>query len=283
MTQTEELSEHPKMGASDLLNIEFDITPSEKGRVNKFTGHLIRGAFLNLLKQVDPDVVNRLHDGRSMRPYSIAPVRFSREARMSKHLWRLRPGQKLTFRLSSLSKEVNTSLLEAVMKLSNEPVRIGYTHCDLVGVRYETASFTELVKQVGNSRRFIYHFLSPTKFEIRAQTFPMLFPIPTYMFGSLGKLWNKFAPESAHIDIDDVIDDIKSNVCVVGHRIKTVRVRIKSNIPITGFIGKTWFKVAREAQEKTRSVAALLSSFAPFAGVGAKRSFGCGAVDVEIP
>ncbi|TXT53665.1 MAG: hypothetical protein BAJATHORv1_130005 [Candidatus Thorarchaeota archaeon] len=264
---------------TELLSIEFEIIPVEKGRVNYFTGHLIRGAFLSMLAEIDESLVNRLHNGAGMRPYSVAPIRFPYRGDQRSKLWELKPGRKRYFRLSSLSPEVNTSLLKAVMKSSGRTIQIGASQCAVNSVRFKTASYTDLVKGVEPVRSHDFHFLSPTFFQIRSETFPMLFPIPTYVFGSLGSIWNRFAPSEVRIDMSSFMEELKSGICVTKHYLRTVQVRIKGRIPISGFLGKARFKLAREASDILRAQVGLLASFGPYSGMGAKRSFGFGAID----
>lgn len=276
------ISEEHTAHSMDLLKVELDILPIENGRVNYFTGHLIRGAFLKLLSEVDSDIVEALHSSTTLRPYSIQPVRFPFKGDQRSALWEFYPGEKRVFRINSLSKDVNTSLLKAIFSTQGSTIKIGETNCVIDAIRFERTNFVDIVKNSIEAIAFDFDFVSPTKFEIRSETFPMLFPLPAYVFGALGRLWNQFAPSDVNLDLDNLIDGVRSGVCVTKHKIRTSQVRIKGHIPITGFLGKVRFKVSKESKDSLRNALCLLSEFARFSGVGAKRSFGFGAVDVDI-
>lgn len=275
------LENTPSIATKDLLMIEVDAVAEEKGRVNYFTGHLIRGALLHMISRSDPDLVSILHDGQTSRPYSVAPIRLPFRPDQRELLWEIRPGYRMTFRLCSLSYEVNRRIIEGIFNNWSSSLRIGEVNLNLVSVRFESLSFVDIVRNNTGARNHEFKFLSPTKFEIRSESFPMLFPLPTYLFGGLASLWNKFAPEETHIDLDDFIKKLKSNICVTQHAIRTATARIKGHIPITGFVGRARFKTAREAPKDVANIINLLTRFAKFSGVGAKRSFGFGAVNTR--
>ncbi len=280
MTVTDEVA-LPQLAPKDLLRIDIEAVLVESGRVNYFTGHLIRGALLALISKHDPELVSLLHDGHKIRPYSVAPIRFRQRADQRHRLWELRPGYRVSFRIASLSYEVNRRIIEGIFADSWEDLKIGETHLTVLSARFESSSFVDQVKQGTNAKSFEFRFLSPTKFEVKSESYPMLYPMPVYVFGGLGSLWNNFAPEEFHIDMEDFIEGVRSHVCITQHSLRTVSVIIKGHIPVTGFIGRTRFKVSREAPRKIAAAISLLSSFARYSGVGAKRSFGFGAVDTR--
>ncbi|MHA2034125.1 MAG: CRISPR-associated endoribonuclease Cas6 [Candidatus Thorarchaeota archaeon] len=271
----------PVLAPKDLLMIEIDAVPMEKGRVNSFTGHLIRGALLRMISNRDPELVSLLHDGKNVRPYSVAPVRMSRRRDQRDLLWEIRPGRRLRFRVCSLARDVSRRIIEGLLTTGWEDLKIGETHLRVVAARFESKSFAELVKDAPPVDSHEFKFISPTKFEIRSETFPMLFPLPPFVFGGLGSLWNRFAPREFHIDMDEFVAGVRTHVCVTQYDLRTVAVRIKGSIPVTGFVGRARFKVAREAPKILLGAVSLLSSFARFSGVGAKRSFGFRAVDTR--
>lgn len=275
-------SEEHDTQSMDLLRIELDIMPIENGRVNYFTGHLIRGAFLKLLSDVDSSLVDSLHSDIKLRPYSIQPVRFPFKGDQRTALWEFYPGEKRVFRINNLSKDVNASLLKAIFSTQGSTIKIGETNCIIDAIRFERTNFIDIVLNSQKASTFDFDFVSPTKFEIRSESFPMLFPLPAYVFGALGRLWNLFAPPDVNLNLDNLMNDVKSGVCVTKHKIRTTQVRIKGHIPVTGFLGRVRFKVSKESDNILRNSLCLLSRFARFSGVGAKRSFGFGAVDVDI-
>ncbi|MHA1634519.1 MAG: hypothetical protein ACTSUZ_08190, partial [Candidatus Thorarchaeota archaeon] len=227
----------------DLLRVELDIIPVEEGRVNYFTGHLIRGAFLNFLSEIDADLVTTLHSNTGMRPYSIQPVCFPFKGDQRNALWEFWPGERRVFRICSLSHEVNRALLQAVFKTQGTMIKIGETRCVVDAIRYEGANFKDIVMDATNANIFDFDFVSPTKFEIRSESFPMLFPMPAYVYGGLGSLWNRYAPPEVLLNLDEFVANVKSGLCVTKHMIRTSQVRIKGHIPVTGFLGKARFKI----------------------------------------
>ncbi len=264
---------------ADLLNIEFKVVPLESGNINYFSGHLIRGAFLAMLAEQNERLVTELHDGKAVKPYSIAPVALRFKGDKREKLYRVVPGKPLYFRLSSLSRDVSMMLMRTALTSQDRIVKIGETNCIVDGIRFSTQDYAGLARADSISSRYKFIFLSPTLFEIRSETFPMLFPLPSYVFGSLASLWNRFAPEELHLDMDRTMEQLKSVVVATQHNIHTTQVRIKGHIPISGYVGTVMYKIAREASSEARRIFTLLSRWAPFSGVGAKRSFGFGAVD----
>ncbi len=277
----EEPMQMPKIDSGELLRVNIVAVASSSGQVNYFTGHLIRGALLNLISRNNEGLVSELHDGRGRRPYSVAPVRLPYRADQRDLLWVVQPGQRIVFRVCGLRQEVNSSILNGILANRSGGIRLGETPMEIVEVNFESSTYFSLATSKVNTREFEFKFLSPTKFEIRSETFPMLFPLPMYLFGSLGSLWNEFAPPELTIDMDTLMNDVRTSVCVTQHALRTVSIKIKGHIPHIGFVGRARFKVAREAPRRVIDEIALLSAFARYAGVGAKRAFGLGAVDTR--
>lgn len=281
MTSAFQSSGLPLVGVEDLLRVEFDVVPIEKGRVNYFTGHLIRGAFLAMLSETDSELLEKLHDGPSVRPYSVAPIRLPHHGDLRGKLWEVRPGKTLRFRLSCISKKVSSALLKAALDTEGRTLKIAETECVVKSLRFQSEGFADLVRETTQSSVHEFWFLSPTMFQVKSETFPMLFPLPVYVFGSLGSLWNRFAPSETHFEMDDFMEEVRSDVCVTKHALRTAQVRIKGHIPVTGFVGTARFKVAREGSRQLQNMVSLLTALAGYSGVGAKRSFGFGAVDTK--
>ncbi len=57
-----------------VYQFRFNLKSLEEGYLPEFTGHLVRGAFMEMLKRHDPQVSSYLHRDNLRRPYSLSPL-----------------------------------------------------------------------------------------------------------------------------------------------------------------------------------------------------------------
>jgi CRISPR-associated endoribonuclease Cas6 len=128
------------------------------------------------------------------------------------------------------------------------------------------ASSYEILADSPAQRSIELEFLSPTSFKQLQSCQP--FPLPELVFGSLLRRWNIFAPTALQFPA------VEWTGVTAAYDLKTRALKMKGGAEI-GTTGWARYQFADAEQAK---IAAVLSRFAAFSGVGRKVGMGMGQV-----
>ncbi|MEM1658890.1 MAG: CRISPR-associated endoribonuclease Cas6 [Candidatus Jordarchaeales archaeon] len=260
------------------LGLVVKVSALSSGGIRRFSGHLVRGGLLGFFAKVDPGLANALHAPNQLRPYSVSPAFPVGKGRVHGDLFHVRVGDEFRFRLGFLVDEVGEKLLE---RLFDFKVKLGEVDFSLVEVGVKRKSYEELIEGVSVSDRFRVFFRTPTQLSVHGVEFPFLFPDPRYIYPSVARLWNAFAPDYVKVDVDELYKWVSDNVYVRNYSLRTVTVSMGKERRVAGFVGHADFYL-----KKTDGYApwvAVLSEYATYSNIGVKRTGGMGVVDVELP
>jgi CRISPR-associated endoribonuclease Cas6 len=166
--------------------------------------------------------------------------------------------------LADLQRAVNTA----------DQVRLGSSHVAITRAEaVEIADWTDLLDGAGASGTVGFHFEQPVRF--RSGRYYTVMPTPTLVFGHLRAVWSDWCPEHLrpHLDLSQVpifVEELRGSTSSTIARGRT----------ITGFTGDVTFNLAA-ADERDRRVLHALAALAPFSGVGANTTVGCGATTLH--
>lgn len=238
----------------------FEVVSSEKGVLSPFTGHLVRAAFLSMLRKHDDALAKRLHEGIHMRPYSTTPLRsvkgqrFERDNRTGVIF--IQKGQMAKFNIGSLTIRLGGELVNILLhEFPNTEFKLGQIPFRVARINVEQIDPVTCLEHPKNIRKFRLGFRTPTFFNISGSSIVCRFPEPIRIFGNLASLWNTFvAKDLDGVMIDEIkfIDWVNRSVAVTAYGIRTKTVNIRKNIPPTiGFIGDVNFTVIGESKIST--------------------------------
>jgi CRISPR-associated endoribonuclease Cas6 len=225
------------------------------------TGPMLQAAVLDTIREAEPALAQRLHDGGTPPLYHTALVQAER------------PDQRL-LHLGLADENDFHRLLSAWMRRPPAPFRVNGEALALVRLDAQSGSrpWDALVSR--EPARVRLHFRSPTLF--RAPSLgpggprPVrVFPSPERVLDSLSRRWAAFAP--APIDAEGLAEwinetDVRGGIVDWG-----------GAHPIRGFVGSLSWTLTGHRRE----INALLE-LGEHLGVGSRTAQGCGHLEVEV-
>jgi len=260
------------------ISLHVKVAALGSGGIKRFSGHLVRGGLLDFFNRVDPELASELHTPNQPRPYSVSPALPVGKGRIYGDLFHVRKGDVFEFHLGFLIDEIGEKVLE---HLSDFKIKLGEVGFTPVELKFKRKEYEEFIKSAEIHDRFRMVFKTPTQLSVRSMNYPLLFPDPRYIYPSIARLWNTFAPEYVRVDVDELHGWVSGNVYVRNYRLNTVDVTMGKERKVVGFTGYADFY-----EERTDGYApwiTILSEYATFSNVGAKRTGGMGVVEIKLP
>jgi CRISPR-associated endoribonuclease Cas6 len=241
------------------------------------TGH---AAFLNLIRRADPVLSAALHSGSERRPFTISPC-WAAEQRQTPDGNRLRaPWLRITLLRSDLFAGLRGLFLKPRPDLD---LRLGgqiFRPTELLLSPEASpwaghASYQVLGLGERATRVIGLHFATPTSFSLGQRAWGRrmeLLPRPDFVFDSLWRKWNAFAPEPFGPEVVQVARDqvVLSQLEGATREIRFPRA------PQLGFVGRCTYGIKGQVAEPVLRALNALADFAFYAGVGYKTTMGMG-------
>lgn len=242
-------------------------------------------AFLNLVGQFDPTLSARLHDEPDYRPYTVSPLyggkilgeRMTLKRRRFCHLRvTLLDGGPIWNALQTYFHEAGIIYIhigDANFRLIRILINPGIGPMHLAGcANWQT--LTNLPVQSFITMKFS----TATTFSLGGRQF-CIFPEPTLVWGSLLRVWNRYAPEHLHIERYEIRTTLEKRVSVIACRLHHAYLHFPGYVQ-KGFLG--WCSYRIDADQLLAQQFTSLAAFAQYAGVGYKTTMGMGQVYVEF-
>jgi len=261
-----------------LYNFEFKLKAVKKCLLPSFTGQLIRGAILQIIKESDEILSEKLHEGNKIRPYSVSPLRL-----IDKEISRTKRGEiiiekdsTLRFRLGILMNELAERIVKITLQKEEMKFYLAEGEFKVINLDVKKKSVKELLlEEIINLNSLSLNFVTPTYFNIAKQEFPLRFPDPRYLYMNLTSLWNTFN-KKVLVDQEEFYSWIENHISINAYNLKTKTVQIAKGAPKIGFKG--WVKYKLSGDTNYQQWIHSLSKYAEFSNIGANRTAGLGCV-----
>jgi len=267
-------------------------------------GNQVQAAFLDMVRQGDAALSEWLHRPNQRRPYTVGLLQgFNHltpgqleEARTKQQLVSVQPGQTYWLRITMLDGTLFSSFAQfLIAKFRALVVRIGETRFELSRlvstpepdaagrswVAY--ASFEELRVLRAAQKLYAFEFATPTAFSMGQKPWGKLlklFPEPAYVFESLARQWEAFAP--AHLRLEASGLSPRAIAVWCEEQVIVARYTLESSyMPSSkfgqaGFQGKSVYEVKGIPTTAEAQWLTVLARFALFSGIGYKTTMGMG-------
>jgi CRISPR-associated endoribonuclease Cas6 len=287
-----------------LYSTVVKLTPLAHGTIPATQGRLAHGAFLDLIRSVDPALSEVLHQKNQRRPFTVSPLQGLRRAQ--KGQVRVRAGEELWLRFTLLNSDLFTTLTRylltntpyaagprnaqspypslrlgeitfAITELLTTPgshAWAGYTPVAGLGEKWQTTPPDRLDRKIG------LELASGTMFSRSSNKngmgkFLELLPTPEMVFGSLAAMWNDHT--GLELDKQALRDYAAETVVVSRFDIKTRLFYYWGN-PQIGAVGRITYELKDKHDQAMIRTLNMLADFAFYSGLGAKTTMGMGMV-----
>jgi len=301
-TQLQAASTNTERG--ELFSILLRLHPVEAGWVSPSSGSQAHAAFLDIVRQNDPVLAEQLHQPNQRRPFTVGLLQgfnHMRDKQLDEAITKnekvqVLPGQVYWLRVTMLDSRIFGSFIQhLITKPRTFLIRLGEARFEvsrLIGspepgstANPWTAysSFAELSRYTEVQRYYEFEFATPTAFSMGQQSWGKLMkllPEPAYVFESLAKQWEAFAPEHVRLVTNDLTargfaDWCEESLIVVRYALET-RYLPSSKFAQAGFQGKIMYEMRGIQSSPEAAWLTPLAHFALFGGVGYKTSMGMG-------
>ncbi len=259
--------------------VVFELSAENGERVSDAQGRLLHGALFSLLAEVDSGFASLLHDGTTVKPFSVAPLDLPPDAPKVGRDRLVHAGDVVYWRVAALDEAVLRALLSvpegSVVRVGRLQLRLRRVIADSgerddVGVLNETELIGACLSEE-SVRSVEFRFLTPVAFRVDDSDYPL--PVPALVFSSLADKWTA-AELPASIERNEIRADAE-RVRPISWRGETRRVFFGRDRSVTGFVGRFAYDLSALPME-ARQVFLLLAQFAVFSGVGRLTGQGLG-------
>ena len=238
-----------------------------------FTGHISRGLFLHILRQVDPGLSFSLHEPNVRKPYSVTPLMFKPRKRVKEG------------RILGAKSPCWVSFRFLRDDLAQKFIRYFYGKSGVLifDVGFDVNSITIRSKEYGELEREAEKpvgrvklvFRSPTYLTVGGTDYHYLFPDHVRVFLHLMRLWNEFTStrKFSEEEQNEYGEWLFKNVGVAAHKVGTVPVVFKER-PLVGFTGWVVYEIKDEGG--WNNVTQMLAMFSEYSNIGGNRTGGFG-------
>ena len=270
------------MPISTLISLipETDVT------LRPTMGHHAHAAFLAILRDSDPDLVETLHAQSAQKPFTVSPL--IAKGRQHEKRLHIRVGTDCRLRFTFLDNALFTSFGRAFLTSTLSTIRLGdaiFQVKQLVSHAAEdqnwsgNTTYADLVQSAKAETEIRLKFHSPTAFRAltprgqRTYSHTQVDPVRCYQ--SWINKWNAFAP--IQFDRDELIAFVSEHARVSRSETQTQALNFGKHTEI-GWIGTCTFRFETQGalDENLLRAANCLADFAFYCGTGYKTTMGMG-------
>lgn len=238
-------------------------------------GHGVQALFLDLVRQVAPDIADRLHTDAPSKPYTVAVLPQRSRTMVELHISLLRADLFQLFVQAMLQQMPG----EAPLRLGQARLRLG----DVIGTPAPQghrwagySSFADLHSSAEAAHTVALEFATATAISQGARPDGKqrlaLLPDPTLIFPSLAKRWNELAPARLRLD-PEAVRVAAADTLVTRYRAASTEINLGKG-PQKGFVGTVAYELPTDKVQA--SLLTLLADAALYLGVGMKTARGMG-------
>ncbi|MEM3694880.1 MAG: CRISPR system precrRNA processing endoribonuclease RAMP protein Cas6 [Candidatus Bathyarchaeia archaeon] len=252
----------------------------EKGVVLPFfTGHVARGVFLHIVRQVDPKAAGVLHELDVSKPYSVTPLRFKSISRVENGLV-LDPAHPCRVGFRFLRDDLAGYVLRFFER--QNIVMIFDTVFRIASLSIKSKSYGDLEREAEAVERFRLVFQTPTYLPCLGSSYRWMFPDAVRVFSGLMRIWNKFS-DGRHFGKKEFLaykEWLAKNVGICGYRLWT-KLAVMRDKKAVGFVGWCSYEMGDLESEWNR-VTVMLAKYAEYSNIGGNKTAGYGVTKTNI-
>jgi CRISPR-associated endoribonuclease Cas6 len=276
----------------DLYALVIRLTAARDGRLRATQGHLAHAAFLDMLRQVDAPLAERLHSGGGRKPFTVSALEGfgrARDSRLSvaagQEGWLrvtlldprlfatfigffLRGNPRVALRLEQTEFQVSE-----VLNTSGRHPLAGYDSLAGLHDRWEATTLTAA------HRLIALDFRSPTAFSLRGGPGTgrrmHVLPDPPLVFGELAGYWDGLTGDDTQAAVRDFA---AHDVVVSRYQLATHMGDYGGGRLQIGFAGRAAFEILNPSRPDLTRHLNRLADLAFFTGLGSKTTMGMGQV-----
>lgn len=262
-----------------FTSVVITVCPQSDLMLQQTMGYGLYAAFLHLVGLRNGRLADKLHAPTRSKPFTVSPL--YGDFVTSNGVVHLQKEQHYWFRLTSLDPTLSALLADLtpvevpavtlfskplpVIAIAKSPEEHPWASHASAEVLYERHMLEN-----DPPHAVTLQFNTPTTFRSGGQNIP--FPLPRFVFLTLGEKWNHYAP--VHLG-DDVAQVIADRVLLSRYDLKT-RMFDFGRYRQVGFTGQCEFRIDVQDDDLWGRVVHLLADFAFYAGVGYKATMGMG-------
>ncbi len=241
-------------------------------------GHGAQALFLDLVRQVAPDLAARLDVDAAAKPYTVAVVPDQGPRGMP-------PSHAVDLRVTLLRTDLFAPFTHALIQQTPEPlVRLGDAvlhHGDVLGTPWSHpwagyGTFADLRERREPAPLVVLEFVTATALDqgTRAdgRARQSLLPVPETLFPAIARRWNELAPAGLEVPVETVEQAARETL--VGHYdLRSTQISLSKG-PQKGFVGRCEYDLPADAEQVR--LLALLAEAVFYLGVGIETACGMG-------
>lgn len=267
-----------------LYSLILELVATSSASISTLRGDHTHALFLDLVRQVDPELSSRLHGEPEYRPFTVSLLTSS--AHEGKPLSTLQAGSVYRLRVTLLDggplwKRLSAHFLETdkiALRLDKAAFQLARVISSPAADASGWAGYADwqTLASTPACSSLTLHFASPCAFSLGNRRFA-LFPEPLYVWDSLLRTWNRYAPAVVQLDKHTVRDIVAQHVTISDYQLHTSQVAY-AEFAQKGFQGTCTSQI--KSDQPYASQIAALAAFARYAGIGSKTTRGMGQARV---
>ena len=271
---------------SGIARVTIEFIPLDNILIPQLTSKVSKTLLLRLLKNARR-IIRLVSINEPYKPLALSMIyhkgRYLYGTKKSNRVIYLKKGNRYSFDVTFLSSELIKEMIKVIIKEMPETVQPLYDGKVLIhGISVEYKDFDKISINFENS--FKMEFLTPTQFAVKhvsSITRFRLFPIPTLIYLSLVRCWNKYAPKHLSFNEEKLVGRVAVSVFEADWgNLKPVTIIHNKKTVIRGVTGWCIYQIYDEDVQKASQ---KLLAYAEYVGVGKSRTLGLGRVKITIP
>lgn len=279
-----------------LASIVYKLTALNSTSIAPFHGRKLHAMLFSIFARQSEELAAVIHGIDGFKPFTISQLQPVKGLASSKNrdgiriiknrnreFWDVKAGDEFYWRVNLLTEELIPAVMEVPIRKEflldrlslclDEIICDGSLHTGVL----EPNDLVAAALSMEHVKKVQFEFTSPVTFRNFDDDYA--FPLPDMIFSSLANKWN-----SAHMSIVFDMDSIRSVAAMLLPQEwngKSERVYFASDRGALGFKGKISFSLKRLTAEEREAIV-ILTSFAPFAGVGRLTGQGFGQTIIKL-
>ncbi len=280
-----------------LASLTVYMFPVEKAILPPTMGHYIHAVFLDISRQMDDKMAERLHADQPYKPFTVSPL----QGKFDKHgkgKISIRAGTECWVRFTILDDHLLSAVVRFFLDSKSSMLRLGDSIFQITEVTTDRGdangswsactTFEEIIDGSSPFDKLSVRFYSPTAFKVHNQSANLaqnhVFPDPLHCFQSWLRKWN--ALSKIHVDERKLLEFVQQHLQLSRYSIKT-KIMNFGGYKQLGFIGDCEYRFVNGMSSGGSSgtngrskdllkQAEALARFAFYSGTGYKTTMGMG-------